>query len=85
MDGRRALEDHSDARPRRVERHAVAKEEQQNERKNEGDEDAARIAQDLPHLLANERRTRRARGPAEIRVARTRALMRRPSRGRTPR
>ena len=47
---------------RRVERDAVAEDEEQDQRQDEGDQDAARIAQDLQRFLAHQREeTHRAR------------------------
>ncbi len=55
-DRRHPLDDDADAGARGVERDRVAEEEQEQHRQDQRDEDAARVAQDLPALLADQRR-----------------------------
>ncbi len=61
-DGRHILDDDADARLLRVQRNAVAEQEEQDQRQHEGDQNAARIADDLKAFLANERDKSKRRG-----------------------
>src|SRR3546814_7597192 len=54
-DGRRGLDHQADPGAACVERHAISEDEEQDQRQHEGDQDAARVADDLIAFLADQR------------------------------